>query len=182
MNHINTTWQERDYRSFADCLLLFLLELPRIVFHSNWGYQGVVMIWASFWENRSSGFPTRSDANYAVQLQKMARGSAQLICGFVSAYAKIRVSQNVAHIIQYTCKYKWIAEQLTKCFVCVWRGRKYRFSNYETPLILSFWVQKIASNYYFHISQITANNPRLDYFISMYIFMSLKIQPYHDAV
>ena len=28
---------------------------------------------ASLWENRSSGFPTRSDTNRAVQLQKMAR-------------------------------------------------------------------------------------------------------------
>ena len=31
-------------------------------------------IWASLWENRSSGFPTRSDTNRAVQSQKMARG------------------------------------------------------------------------------------------------------------
>ena len=30
--------------------------------------------WASLWENRSLGFPTRSDTNQAVQLQKMARG------------------------------------------------------------------------------------------------------------
>ena len=33
------------------------------------------LIWASFWENRSSGFPTRSATNKAVQSQKMARGS-----------------------------------------------------------------------------------------------------------
>ena len=31
-------------------------------------------IWASLWENRSSGFPTRSDTNRAVQPQNMARG------------------------------------------------------------------------------------------------------------
>ena len=31
------------------------------------------IIWASLWENRSSGFPTRSDTNRAVQSQKMAR-------------------------------------------------------------------------------------------------------------
>ena len=30
--------------------------------------------WASFWEIRSSGFPTRSDTNWAVQPQKMTRG------------------------------------------------------------------------------------------------------------
>ena len=32
-------------------------------------------IWAATSENRSSGFPTRSDTNRAVQPQKMARGS-----------------------------------------------------------------------------------------------------------
>ena len=32
------------------------------------------LIWAPLWENRSSGFPTRSDTNQAVQPQKMARG------------------------------------------------------------------------------------------------------------
>ena len=32
-------------------------------------------IWASTWENRSSGFPTRSHTHRAAQLQKMARGS-----------------------------------------------------------------------------------------------------------
>ena len=30
--------------------------------------------WASLWENRSSGFPTRSDPNRAVQPQKIERG------------------------------------------------------------------------------------------------------------
>ena len=30
--------------------------------------------WASLWENRSSGFPTRYDTNLAVQIQKMTRG------------------------------------------------------------------------------------------------------------
>ena len=29
--------------------------------------------WASFWEQRTSGFPTRSDTNQAVQPLKMAR-------------------------------------------------------------------------------------------------------------
>ena len=32
------------------------------------------LTWASLWENRSSGFPTRSNKNQAVQPQKMARG------------------------------------------------------------------------------------------------------------
>ena len=34
----------------------------------------IVDTWASLWENRSSGFPTRSDTNRSVQPQKMARG------------------------------------------------------------------------------------------------------------
>ena len=34
----------------------------------------MVRIWAATSENRSSGFPTRSDTNQAVQPQKMARG------------------------------------------------------------------------------------------------------------
>ena len=33
-----------------------------------------LIIWTALWENRSSGFPTRSDTNRAVQPQKMARG------------------------------------------------------------------------------------------------------------
>ena len=32
------------------------------------------LIWASTWENRSSGVPTRSNTNRAVQLLNMARG------------------------------------------------------------------------------------------------------------
>ena len=74
--------------------------------------------------NRTSGFPTRSDTNRAVQLQKMARGwtfrikkvgdyiiyvvktkalisfavTAKLICLFVFAYAKSRFSHDEAHI------------------------------------------------------------------------------------
>ena len=80
-------------------------------------------IGASFWENRSSGVPTRSDTNRAAQLLNMARGlkfliekeegmyfpssenkgadqlCGDLICGFVFANAKIRFSQNEAHSI-----------------------------------------------------------------------------------
>ena len=33
-----------------------------------------IYIWASLWENRSSGFPTRSHTNLTVQPQKKARG------------------------------------------------------------------------------------------------------------
>ena len=72
----------------------------------------------------SSGFPTSSDTNRAVQTQKMARGlkfliqvveglyfmiakakvliscvvTAELICIFVFAYAKSRFSHNEAHM------------------------------------------------------------------------------------
>ena len=75
-------------------------------------------------ENRSSGFPTRSDPNQAVQPHKTARGlkfrikieeglyypysenkalisfaiTAKLICVFVFAYAKSRFSHDAAHI------------------------------------------------------------------------------------
>ena len=76
-------------------------------------------------ENWSSGFPTRSNTNRAVQLQKMVRDgrnfgfrkkrgctiyetktkgliscavTAQLICGFVFAYAKGQISHDTAHI------------------------------------------------------------------------------------
>ena len=78
--------------------------------------------WASFWDNRSSGFPT--DTNLAVKPLKMARGlkfcifrkerdctirvpktkalisfsAHQLICVFVFAYAKIRFSHVAAQI------------------------------------------------------------------------------------
>ena len=39
------------------------------------GQKGMfIIISASLWENRSSGFPTRSDTNRAVQLLKMAIG------------------------------------------------------------------------------------------------------------
>ena len=73
---------------------------------------------------RSSGIPTRSVTNWAVQPQKMARGlkfwikkveglfyvaktktlisfavTAKLICLFVFADAKSRFSQNEAHIL-----------------------------------------------------------------------------------
>ena len=79
-------------------------------------------------ENRSSGFPTRSDTNRAVQQQKMARGlnfgfrkkrdcaicvektkaliscavTAQLICVFVFAYAESRFSHDEAHFTNGT--------------------------------------------------------------------------------
>ena len=56
----------------------------------------------------SSGFPTRSDTNRAVQPQKMARGLkfrikevedvAKPIFTFVFAYAKFRFSHDTAHI------------------------------------------------------------------------------------
>ena len=75
-------------------------------------------------KNRSSGFPTRSDANQAVQLQKIARGlkfriyeveglyylcsenkGADQLRGYreadlrlFSAYAKSRFSHDAAHI------------------------------------------------------------------------------------
>ena len=77
--------------------------------------------WASLWENRSLGFPTRSLTNRAVQSQKMAKGlkfrikevegvgktkalisfavTAKLICVFVFAYAKSRFSHNEAQIL-----------------------------------------------------------------------------------
>ena len=80
--------------------------------------------WASFWENRSSGLPTRSHTDRAVQSQKMARSlnfifrkqgnctsyeaktkapisfavTAKLICVFVFAYAKSRPSRDEAQI------------------------------------------------------------------------------------
>ena len=44
---------------------------------------------------RSSGFPTRSNTNWAVQPQKV---TAKLICIFVFAYAKSRFSHDAAHI------------------------------------------------------------------------------------
>ena len=71
--------------------------------------------------NLSSGFPTslRSDTNRAVQPQNMVKGlkfwiykveglyylcsenkdADQLICAFVLAYAKNRISHEVAHIV-----------------------------------------------------------------------------------
>ena len=77
-------------------------------------------------QNLSSGFPTRSDTNRAVQRQKMARGltfriyieeefcllcsvnkgaicvvTAQLIWAFNSAYAKSGVSHDAASIHRY---------------------------------------------------------------------------------
>ena len=78
----------------------------------------------------SSGFPTRSDTNRAVQSQKMARGvkigikeveglyyvaktkalislavSAKLICVFVFAYAKSWFSHEASHIIHMHKKF-----------------------------------------------------------------------------
>ena len=81
--------------------------------------------WASFWVNRSSEFPSKSDTNRAVQRRRKARGlklgiyeiegmecticvaktkalisfavTAKLICVFVFAYAKIRFSHVAAH-------------------------------------------------------------------------------------
>ena len=70
--------------------------------------------------NRSSGFPTRSDTNQAVQLQKKARclkfqveeveglyypcsenkGADQLICVFVFAYLKCWFSHDAAQIVE----------------------------------------------------------------------------------
>ena len=87
------------------------------------------MKWAATWENRSSGFPTRSHTNRAVQPQKMARDlkfrfrkqrdctirvaktkslisfavTAKLICVFVFAYAKIRFSHVAAQIVSAPC-------------------------------------------------------------------------------
>ena len=76
-------------------------------------------IWAAMQENRSSGFPTRSDTNRPVQLQNMARSlkfrirkkgnctiplaktkalTAQVICIFVFVWAKIWFSHDMAHI------------------------------------------------------------------------------------
>ena len=42
--------------------------------HLWWLHMLKQMIWVMSWENLSSGFPTRSDTNWALQLQKMARG------------------------------------------------------------------------------------------------------------
>ena len=55
---------------------------------------------------RSSGFPTRSDTNQAVQSQNLAKGfkfrikkvAAQLICAFVFAYAKNRFTHDATQI------------------------------------------------------------------------------------
>ena len=73
---------------------------------------------AALRENLSSGFSIRSDTNRAVQPQKVVRdlkfrkkvegvyylctenkGAAQLICAFVFAYAKSRISNDAAHFI-----------------------------------------------------------------------------------
>ena len=87
--------------------------------------------------NRSSGFPTRSDTNRAVQPQKMARGlkfrtleveglyylysqnkGADQLAGYheadlrlLFAYAKIRFSHDVAHllIIFYCCTTRFVS-------------------------------------------------------------------------
>ena len=45
---------------------IYMLAQNDLFLHSN--------KWASLWENRSSGFPTRSDTNWSVQPQKMAKG------------------------------------------------------------------------------------------------------------
>ena len=44
--------------------------------HTKWSscWSLSIVNWASLWENRSLGFPTRSDTNRAVQPQKMTRG------------------------------------------------------------------------------------------------------------
>ena len=52
--------------SRGDSIYVFDIECSSIcVIRNNW---------ASFWENRSSGVPTRSHTNQAVQSLKMARG------------------------------------------------------------------------------------------------------------
>ena len=45
----------------------------QLFYRSSWGRKYTTIIWASLWENRSSGFPTRSDTNRAVQPHKIAR-------------------------------------------------------------------------------------------------------------
>ena len=55
-------------------LKLGLNKLMICVIDWRWERCHVWLIkWASFWENRSSGFPTRSDTNRAAQPQKMDR-------------------------------------------------------------------------------------------------------------
>ena len=83
----------------------------------------LVMRKPTFW------FPTRSDTNQAVQLQKMAKRleisdyctiyvaktkslisfavTAKLICVFVFAYAKCLFSHDAAHM-QYTVIFSWL--------------------------------------------------------------------------
>ena len=97
-------------------------------------------------ENLPSGFQTRSNTNWAVKPQKIARcltfrtweeeglyylcsenkGADQLICGFVFAYAKSQFSHDVAHMIKSEPRHKktclWVSEQLwltqsRKCWI-----------------------------------------------------------------
>ena len=89
--------------------------------------------WASFWENRYSGFPTRADTNRALQPLKMAKdlkfwiggivlsmwrkerhwSAAQLICAFVFAHAKIRFLQNEAQIVLKLRFDPWLSSLLS---------------------------------------------------------------------
>ena len=57
--------------------------------------------WASLWENRSSGFPTRSDTNQAVQPQKMATGLKFRIKGEAGLYYPCSENEGADQLCSY---------------------------------------------------------------------------------
>ena len=112
------------------------------------------IIWATLWENRSSGFPTqtglcshrrwleawnfgfRKKRKCTIQVAKN-KGPAKLICAFVFAYAKIRFSQVAAHF-----SFVFSGKLYVKYLIVGWLENYVDFSAIWHPnlwSLLKFW-------------------------------------------
>ena len=126
-----------------------------------------IIIRAATRENRSSGFPTRSDTNRPVQSQKQARSlkfldlrrreihtlsticvaktkalisfavTAKLICAFVFALAKIRFSHDAAHMSCHIRK----TYNLHTCML------KQRCVQAKLICVLDFFLRRVFRSY-----------------------------------
>ena len=96
--------------------------------------------WASLWENQSSGFPTRSYTNRAVQPQKMARGLKFCIKEVEGLYYPCSENKGADQLRGYQEADLRLCFRICKTLVFSWRGSNAK--QYWFIMGLLVWCQR----------------------------------------